>query len=189
MISFTKNEGFEMNEITTSQVESKVFTVRGVQVILDSDIAEFYGVSTSYLNRQVKRNIERFDEEDFMFQLTKDELENLMCQNGTSRWGGKRKLPFAFTEQGIYMLSSVVKSNISISVSKQIMRTFTQMREFALNYKDIVIELQNIKDELKFTKENSIQNSEHIKTAFNILEQILNDTDKTDKNLIGFRPK
>lgn len=74
----------------------------------------------------LKRNFERFDEVDFMFQLTKEEFKNLKCQNGTSSWGGKRKLPFVFTEQGVYMLATVVNSSIAVKTTKNIMRTFTK---------------------------------------------------------------
>lgn len=116
-----------------------------------------------------------------MFQLTKEEFENLKCQNGTSSWGGKRKLPFVFTEQGLYMLTSVINSTISIKISKQIMRTFTKMRKFALNYEEIIKRLEINESETK-------ENKELIIKAFNYLEQILTDTKNTDKNLIGFRP-
>lgn len=137
----------------------------------------------------LKRNFERFDEVDFMFQLTKEEFKNLKCQNGTSSWGGKRKLPFVFTEQGVYMLATVVNSSIAVKTTKNIMRTFTKMREFALGYKDIVIELQNIKEDLKLTKDQSANNTKHTKTAFELLSQILEDTEKTEEKIIGIRPK
>lgn len=175
-------------QILESQIETKIYEIRGVKVMLDSDLAELYEVETSYLNRQVKRNIKRFEDDDFMFQLTSEEFENLKCQIGTSSWGGKRKLPFVFTEQGVYMLATVINSGVAIDITKNIMRTFTKMREFALSYKDVVIELQNLKEELKSTKENELQNSQHIKTAFELLSQILEDTETTDKNLIGFKP-
>ena len=93
-----------MNEI--EEIRNRIYDIRGRQVMLDKDLAELYGVQTRDLNKAVKRNIERFPA-DFMFQLTKEETENLMFQNGTSRWGGTRKLPFAFTEQGVFRLRSV----------------------------------------------------------------------------------
>ena len=123
-----------------------------------------------------------------MFKLTDKELENLRCQIGTANLSMIRTNPFVFTEQGVYMLATVINSKVAIDITKIIMRIFTKMREFALNYKDIVIELQNMKEELKLTRENGEQNSQHIKTAFELLSQILDDTSKTDKNLIGFRP-
>lgn len=91
-----------MDNLPIENINSKIYTIRGQKVMLDSDLAELYQVDTSYLNRQVKRNLERFDEDDFMFQLTKDEFENLKCQIGISSWGGKRKLPYLFTEHGVY---------------------------------------------------------------------------------------
>lgn len=97
--------------------------IRGQQVMLDNDLATLYSVETRRLNEQVKRNIERFPD-DFMFQLTKEELDNLMSQNATSSWGGTRKLPYAFTEQGIAMLSSVLKSKTAVEVNIRIMRAF-----------------------------------------------------------------
>lgn len=90
----------------TIDIQPMIKVIRGQQVMLDSDLSALYGVETRRLNEQVKRNIERFPD-DFMFQLRKEELDNLMSQNATSSWGGTRKLPYAFTEQGIAMLSSV----------------------------------------------------------------------------------
>lgn len=99
--------------------------IRDFQVILDSDLSALYGVETRRLNEQVKRNID-----DFMFQLRKEELDNLMSQNATSSWGGMRKLPCAFTEQGIAMLSSILKSKTAVKVNIRIMRAFISMRRF-----------------------------------------------------------
>ncbi|MDX9744344.1 MAG: ORF6N domain-containing protein [Arcobacteraceae bacterium] len=92
-----------MEMIVNENIETKIYEIRGLKVMLDSDLAKLYEVETSYLNRQVQRNFERFNETDFMFQLTKEEFQNLICQIGTSSWGGKRKLPYVFTEQGVYM--------------------------------------------------------------------------------------
>ncbi len=97
-------------------------------------------------------------------------------------------MPYAFTEQGVTMLSAVLKSDIAIEVNIQIMRIFTKMRQFALNYKDIVIKLQNIEETIRLHQNQTDENSKHIKTAFELLSQILEDTTETDKNLIGFRP-
>ena len=112
-------------------IQSLIKTVRGVQVLLDRDMARLYGVETGALNRQVKRNAGRFPE-DFMFRLSVDEWENLKCQNGISSWGGDRQSPYAFTENGIAMLSSVLRSEIAIEVNIRIMRAFTAMRRFML---------------------------------------------------------
>jgi hypothetical protein len=118
-------------------VESLIKLVRGQQVMLDRDLAKLYQVDTSQLNRQVKRNIQRFPK-DFMFQLTKEEFDNLKCQNGTSSWGGDRRaLPYAFTEQGISMLSGLLKSEVAINASINIMRAFVAMRHFLTANADV----------------------------------------------------
>lgn len=119
-----------MNELQL--IQSKIYEVRGQKVMLDRDLAELYNVTTSNLNKAVKRNIRRFPD-DFMFQLTKaefDELKtNLIFQNGTSNWGGTRKLPYAFTEQGLAMLSGLLNSDIAIKVNINIMRAFVAIRQ------------------------------------------------------------
>lgn len=120
-------------------IQSKIYEVRGVRVMLDKDLAELYQVTTGNLNKAVKRNIKRFPP-DFMFQLTKEEWDNLksqfaisrdnlIFQNGTSSWGGVRKLPFAFTEQGLAMLSGILNSDIAIYVNIAIMRAFVIIRQ------------------------------------------------------------
>ena len=110
----------------------------GYKVMLDSDLAKLYGVQTFNLNKAVKRNSERFPK-DFMFQLTKDEYESLIFQFGISKSkrGGRRFMPYVFTEQGVAMLSSVLQSEQAIAVNIQIMRTFVQIKQFALENKDL----------------------------------------------------
>ena len=126
-----------MNDLTIQElsnsdvIRSRIFTIRGVQVMLDRDVAGLYGVATGALNRQVKRNEERFPE-DFMFRLSAEEWNNLKCQIGISSWGGDRQLPYAFTENGIAMLSSVLRSPTAIEVNIRIMRAFSAMRRFLL---------------------------------------------------------
>ncbi len=119
-----------MNELEL--IRSKIYEIRGQKVMLDRDLARMYNVSTSNLNKAVKRNIKRFPE-DFMFQLSQmefDELKaNLIFQNGTSSWGGTRKLPYAFTEQGLAMLSGLLNSDIAIQVNINIMRAFVAIRK------------------------------------------------------------
>ena len=112
-------------------IQALIKTIRGVQVILDRDVARLYGVATGALNRQVKRNEERFPG-DFMFRLSAEEWDNLKCQIGISSWGGDRQLPYAFTENGIAMLSSVLRSPTAIEVNIRIMRAFSAMRRFLL---------------------------------------------------------
>ena len=127
----------------TIDIQPMIRVIRGQQVILDNDLATLYGVETRRLNEQVKRNIERFPD-DFMFQLRKDELDNLMSQNATSSWGGTRKLPYAFTEQGIAMLSSVLKSKTAVEVNIRIMRAFIAMRRFIATNAQLFQRLETI---------------------------------------------
>ena len=98
--------------VDSEKIQNLVYTIRGQQVMLDSDLAELYGYEVKRLNEQVGRNINRFPR-DFMFQLTQDEAENLKSQNATSSWGGKRILPYVFTEQGIYMLATVLRGELA----------------------------------------------------------------------------
>lgn len=114
--------------ISVDNIKSKIHEIRGQKVMLDRDLAELYQVETKVLNQAVKRNIKRFPE-DFMFQLTKEELDNLKSQIVTSSWGGVRKLPYAFTEQGLAMLSGLLNSDIAIEVNINIMRAFVAMRQ------------------------------------------------------------
>lgn len=109
-------------------IKSKIYLIRGEQVMLDSDLAELYGVETRRLNEQVRRNQDRFPS-DFMFQLTAQEYNNLISQNATSSWGGRRKNPLVFTSLGISMLSSVLTSNVAIQANIRIMRAFVVMRK------------------------------------------------------------
>lgn len=113
-------------------IENLIHVIRGQQVMIDSDLARLYGVETRVLNQAVKRNIERFPE-DFMFQLTEEDSQNLKSQNVISSWGGSRKPPYAFTENGVAMLSSVLRSKTAIEVNIRIMRAFTAMRSFLMN--------------------------------------------------------
>ena len=119
-----------MNQL--ERIQSKIYEIRGQRVMLDRDLAELYQVATGNLNKAVKRNIRRFPP-DFMFQLTEEEFEtlrrNLIFQNGTSNWGGTRKLPYAFTEQGLAMLSGILNSDIAIDVNIGIMRAFVALRQ------------------------------------------------------------
>ena len=137
-----------------NKVESLIQVVRGQQVMLDRDLAELYGVETKRLNEQVKRNIERFPE-DFMFQLTSNEFDNLKSQIATSSWGGVRKLPYAFTEQGVAMLSGVLKSPTAVEVNIRIMRAFVSMRHFMANNAAIFQRLETI--EFNQLESNKVQ--------------------------------
>ena len=128
------NENDGLMTIDDSAIRSKIYLIRGQQVMLDSDLADLYGYEVKAMNQQVKRNINRFPE-DFMFQLTQDELKILKSQIVTSSWGGVRKLPYAFTEQGIYMLATVLKGEVAERQSIYIMRVFREMKHFIANNK------------------------------------------------------
>ena len=179
-----------MEIITTNQIQSKIYIIRGVRVMLDRDLADLYEVETKVFNQAVKRNIDRFPC-DFMFQLSKDEFENWRSQFVTSKNDniGLRRPPYAFTEQGVSMLSSVLKSKKAIDTSIQIIRTFTKLREFALNYSDIVNRLEELEKTLQINTQQTNYNTEKIDEAFILLNEILNDTKETNKNLIGFERK
>jgi hypothetical protein len=166
-----------MHELTIP-IHHKIYTLRGKQIMLDEDLAEMYQVETKRLNEQVKRNSERFPK-DFMFQLNQSEYENLKSQYATSSLelhGGRRNLPYAFTENGVYMLSAVLKSKVAIDVSIEIMRTFTKLREFTLHYNALgkkLIELER-------------KNDKQFKKVFTILDTLVDDTQKTDEKIMGF---
>lgn len=133
----------DSKNISIEVVATKIMLVRGRKVMLDRDLAVLYGVKTFNLNKAVKRNIERFPE-DFMFQLSKEECSNLIFQNGISSWGGRRHLPYAFTEQGVAMLSSILKSKRAIWVNISIMRTFVKLREILLTHKELAKKLEEL---------------------------------------------
>lgn len=130
--------------IPIEMIEKKILLIRGEKVMLDADLAELYGVETKMLVRAVKRNIDRFPA-DFMIQLNREEFENLRFQFGTSsRWGGRRYLPYAFTEQGVAMLSSVLSSKRAVQVNIAIMRAFVKLREMLATHKDLARKLNEM---------------------------------------------
>jgi len=132
--------------LPTEVIERKILLIRGQKVMLNSDLAELYGVETSNLNKAVKRNIDRFPE-DFMLQLTKEEADSLRFQIGMSKTegrGGRRYLPYAFTEQGVAMLSSVLNSKRAVQVNIAIMRVFVKLREMIASNKELAKKLDNL---------------------------------------------
>ena len=155
-----------MNEIQV--IQSKIYEIRGQRVMLDRDLAELYHVKTGNLNKAVKRNMRRFPP-DFMFQLDKEEFvklkNDLIFQNGTSSWGGTRKLPFAFTEQGLAMLSGILNSDIAIDVNISIMRAFVALRHMAAtlpNTTSDVTQLRKDFEELKLDIEDILRDQNEI---------------------------
>ena len=125
--------------VDENMLRSKIYIVRGQQVMLDADLAEIYGYETRYFNRQVQNNKERCRGDDVMFQLTKEEYENLMCKNFTSSWGGTRKPPYAFTEQGIYMLMTVLRGDLAIEQSRTLIRLFKSMKDYIIQNQQLMI--------------------------------------------------
>lgn len=151
-------------EVSESTIRNLIYVVRGKQVMLDSDLAMLYQVETGNLNKAMKRNIKRFPEE-FCFQLTKEEYENLIFQNGISSlngYGGRRSLPYVFTEQGIAMLSAVLRSDVAIQVSIRIMNTFVEMRHFLANNSLILNRINELEIHQKFTDDKIEQIFEYI---------------------------
>ncbi len=123
--------------LTEEYLMSKIYVIRGVQVMLDVDLAAIYGYTTKNFNRQVKNNINRFDD-DFRFQLTDTEVDILRCKNCTSSWGGTRYQPYAFTELGIYALMMVLKGNLAIDQSKKLIRLFKKLKDYAFQIQNIL---------------------------------------------------
>ena len=160
-------------------IENKIFIIRGYKVLLDKDLARLYGVDTRVLNQGVKRNLDRFPD-DFMFQLTKEEFSDLISQNVTSSWGGTRKLPYAFTEHGVAMLSSILNSKKAIAINIQIMRLFNKLRTMAIEHKDLRDEIINLKNTfIQYARENNLELEE-------IYKQLDYLKDKTKSTQIGF---
>jgi hypothetical protein len=167
------------NLLNEQLIISKIYFIRDKKVMLDKDLAELYQVETKVFNQSVKRNMSRFPT-DFMFQLTEAEFENLRSQFVTSSWGGARYLPYAFTEQGVAMLSSVLKSEVAIQVNIQIIRLFTRMRELLSTSQDILFKLADIEKRVNLSEEN-------IQAIFNCLKELLTPP-TVERNKIGFKP-
>ena len=127
----------EIVVIDENTIKSKIYYIRNQKVMLDFELAEIYGYTTTRFNEQVKNNSEKFDD-DFMFRLTKSEFENLISKKSTSSWGGRRKLSYAFTEQGIYMLMTVLRGELAVKQSKALIRMFKQMKDFIIENQDFI---------------------------------------------------
>lgn len=177
-----------MENLPQEIIQSRIYEIRNLKVMLDSDLAKLYEVETKRINEAVKNNPEKFPE-DFYFELTFEEAEILRSKFSTFKdsLNNRKYNAKVFTEQGVYMLATVLKSKVATEVTINIMRTFTKLREFALTYKDIIIELKNLKDDVKLSQSQTNQNSENIKTAFEILSQILEDSKNTEEKVMGFR--
>ncbi len=161
-------------------IKKSILEIRGKKVMLDMDLAKLYEVETRVLKQAVRRNMERFPE-DFMFELTEDEIHNLTSHFVISRWGGQRYKPFAFTEQGIAMLSSVLKSKTAIQINISIMRAFVMIRQFALTYQELnekLIELEK-KHNQKFTDIDQVLNY--------LIKKEQQQTQQTARKQVGYK--
>lgn len=156
-------------------IQNKVFTLRGQKIILDFDLSEMYQVPTKTLKQAVRRNMDRFPE-DFMFEITNLEWTNLRSQFVTSSWGGVRYTPFAFTEQGVAMLSSVLKSPKALQVNITIMRAFVMMRQYYYDSKELEQRIERLENEMQIK----------FKDIYEALNFLLNPPNP-DRNPIGFR--
>ena len=163
-------------------IQNKIYEIRGQRVMLDRDLAELYQVSTSNLNKAVKRNIRRFPP-DFMFQLTKEEFDklrnDLIFQNGTSSWGGTRKLPHAFTEQGLAMLSGILNSDIAIDVNISIMRAFVAIRRMAASLPGSAADVAQLRkdfEELKLDIEDLVSGQNDINEDTRMQLELINQS-------------
>ncbi|MEW6027038.1 MAG: ORF6N domain-containing protein [Planctomycetota bacterium] len=164
--------------IPVARIERIILFIRGHKAILDKDIARLYGVGTRDLNKAVSRNMNRFPS-DFMFQLNQEEFQNLKFHFGTSSWGGTRKLPHAFTEQGVAMLSSVIRSKQAIRVNIEIMRAFVRLREILTSHKELVHKLEAM--EKKYDTQ--------FKVVFDAIRQLMEPTEPPQKPRIGFHTR
>ena len=165
--------------IPAVSIEKKIMLFRGLKVMLDSDLATLYGVETKALNRAVKRNLDRFPE-DFMFQITSQELTNLMFQFGTSSYGhgGRRKPAYAFTEQGVAMLSSVLRSQRAVKVNIEIMRAFVRIRQWLASNTELARKLAELENKY----------DAQFKVVFDAIRELMRPPE-TPRKRIGFNVK
>lgn len=157
-----------------SAIQSKIYEIRGQRVMLDRDLAELYQVETKVLNQAVKRNIKRFPA-DFMFQLTSQEFANLRSQFVTSSWGGTRRLPYAFTEEGVAMLSGLLHSDVAINANIVIMRAFVAMRNYITTTTVITAELAEIRAKLALLERAEEDNAEAVNDLSEDMRKELDD--------------
>lgn len=159
-------------------VVNKIYYIREQKIMLDNDLAQLYDVETRVLNQQVKRNSTRFPK-DFMFQLTEREWDVIKLQDNSTNWGGRRTAPYAFTEHGILMLSSVLNSKKAIAINIQIVRIFTKLRELVLTNKDLIIKIEKLKKQVA-------GQDEKIDLIYNYLIEFV-EQEKAPRKKIGFK--
>ena len=170
-----------MNELI--HIQNMIYTIRGQKVMLDSDLARLYEVETKALNKAVKRNLKRFPE-DFMFQLTKEEYENLRFQIGTSseKHGGRRYMPYVFTEHGVSMLSSVLNSDKAIEINVKVIRAFVQLRQYAISR---ISQNQEIEELRKLLMLYIEKNDSRVNDIIRVLNNLIETPRETKQ--IGFK--
>lgn len=161
-------------------IQNKIYQVRGERIMLDFDLAELYQVETRVLKQAVRRNLDRFPE-DFMFELTKEEYDNLTSQNVISSHGGRRYMPFAFTEQGVAMLSSILNSKKAIEVNIAIIRAFVVLRQHLADYKDLKEEIA------KLEKQMNVQFKDINQALHYLLNKDQQEKDQANRKQIGYK--
>lgn len=159
-----------MNILAPITIKEKIHLLRNSEIMLDSDLAELYGVETKRINEAVKNNPDKFPQ-DFMFECTETEWEILRSKFSTSNWGGRRHTPKAFTEQGVYMLATVLKSTQATEVTISIMRTFTKLRHYALEHTDLSKQIYEIRHEMTQNKQWTKERMSAIADAIIMLEE------------------
>ena len=159
-------------------IKDKIYLIRGAKVMLDKDLSELYGVATRVLKQAVRRNKLRFPE-DFMFELSKEEYEDLRSQIVISSWGGTRYLPMAFTEQGVAMLSSILNTERAIKVNIQIIRIFTKLREMILNHTELLLKVSELETRV-------VNQDQDIQKIFTYLKELIPPQTPPRKR-IGFK--
>lgn len=183
----------EKIHVSDEIIQNKIYLIRRQKIMLDKDLAEMYGVTTGNLNKAVKRNIKRFPE-DFMFQLEKEEYNNLIFQIGISKdnnkiHGGTRKMPYAFTEQGVAMLSGVLNSDRAINVNIKIFRIFSKMHQMIMNHQETMVKLIKIEKQILKIDRRTELNEKDIFDIFDVLNQLIAKDQKPlpPRSKIGYK--
>ncbi|HYK87864.1 MAG TPA: ORF6N domain-containing protein [Acidobacteriota bacterium] len=166
--------------IPIESIERRIFLIRGKKVMLDADLAELYQVTTGNLNLAVRRNMDRFPD-DFMFQLTKEDSENLRLQSAISSWGGRRYPPYAFTEHGVAMLSSVLNSQRAVQMNILIIRAFVKLRELLATHRDLARKIEDL--EVK-----QVKHGEQLAAVYSVVKRLISTPRKPKRRPIGFIP-
>lgn len=171
----TKRTNTKRTPVLAESIERRIYLIRGEKVMLDAELATLYRVATKNLNKAVRRNLARFPG-DFMFQLTEEEVENLRFQFGTSRWGGRRYRPYAFTEHGVAMLSSVLNSRRAVQVNISIIRAFIKLRETLATHKDLARKIEELQRQQK-------EHGEQLGAVYSIVQSLVQKAAQSKKRI------